>query len=112
MVGVAVAVTTMLGTSTAMRSVSVFFACCCIASADEPRVSDAEKSKPPPMDELLQLYREFGLPLPPADAPLVKAPTGWSHQLASGKDVPILTLGFLLKPADGKNPAEVLIGPI
>lgn len=64
------------------------------------------------MDGLLALYRDWGLPLPPETAPLVQTPTGGFRLVAPGRTVPIFTLGFLLKPAVGKTPAEVLAGPL
>src|SRR4051812_30671277 len=64
------------------------------------------------MERLVQLYREFALPLPPADAPLVRCPTGWSRQAASGEMQPVFTLGFLLQPARGETTPELLIGAV
>ena len=95
-----------------MRAALVLLACSCGALAAERNETAPEKPTPQAMDELLRLYREFGLPLPPDNAPLVRTPTGWSQQLAPGKNVPIFTLGFLLKPAAGGKPAEILIGPL
>jgi hypothetical protein len=69
-----------------------------------------EPAKPgrvaPDMEKLMQLYRDFGLPLPPAEAPLVRVPTGWRDVQADGKTGSLVTLGFLLNSAK----AEVLCG--
>jgi hypothetical protein len=58
------------------------------------------------MEKLMQLYRDFGLPLPPAEAPLVRVPTGWREVQDDGKTGPLVNLGFLLNSAT----AEVLCG--
>jgi hypothetical protein len=94
-----------------MRLYPLIATSCAVLAAETPNPV-VEKFTTSRMDELLELYRDFGLPLPPADAPLVKTPTGWSHQLDSGKHDPIFTLGFLLKAAEGDAPAEVLVGPL
>jgi hypothetical protein len=52
------------------------------------------------LPQLLEDYRSYGLPLPPRDAPFVRF-------LVGGVNV---ELGFLLRPAAGKQPPEILWG--
>ena len=61
---------------------------------------------------LLRDYREYGLPEPPKDAPLVRIDSGGVSVDADGKQTPILHLGFLLQPGDEKHPAVVLLGTV
>lgn len=60
------------------------------------------------LDELLADYKKFELPLPHADAKLVRVDTDWSTQ--EGKKH--RTLGFLLKPGAKGKPSEFLIGTL
>jgi hypothetical protein len=96
----------------AMRIIPLLLFLLSVASAEEAANGARDKRTVVSMDQLLELYREFGLPLPPNDAALVQTPTGWSTQSESGKATPILTLGFLLKPAQAQTPPEVLVGPL
>jgi hypothetical protein len=64
----------------------------------------------PPLDELLKTYRQLGLPLPAADAKLVRLETSWSISVAPGKDVPLYALGFLLRAATKEKPPLLLVG--
>lgn len=67
-----------------------------VASAPAQLISPT----PAEMEQLLAKYLEYGLPLPPRDAKLVRIPLGqYSH-----------TVGFVSKKAKGWKSAEVLIG--
>ena len=62
------------------------------------------------LDGLLELYCEFGLPLPPAGARLVCFNTGWSGGSADGKTVHFQALGFVLHPEKEGTPPVLLVG--
>ncbi len=66
------------------------------------------------VDGLLAAYRTYGLPLPPADAPLVRYVPPYARKagpLADGKAQPTpYEVGFLLQPARGSTPARLLRG--
>ena len=65
----------------------------------------------PSLDELLALYRTYGLPLPTNEAKLVRFESGWRTYLGRGKkETPLDYLGFLLKPATANHPAVALVG--
>ncbi len=65
---------------------------------------------PPPLEEILKTYRQLGLPLPPADAPLVRLETGRRTCETSGKETPLYALGFLLRAATPEKPPLLLVG--
>lgn len=71
------------------------------------------KAPPPPPDfpKLVALYKDFGLPQPPADAPLVSYESGGTTSGKDGKQRKILALGFLLTPPKDPAPAKLLVGP-
>ena len=81
------------------------------ALAGAPENPNQQQPSEQTMNRLVKLYGDFGLPFPPPDAPLIRVPTGWNRSIKEGKSEPIYTLGFLLKPADDKQPAEILVGP-
>jgi hypothetical protein len=60
-----------------------------------------------PFDELVALYREYGLPLPHPDAKLVRIDVGGS---VDGKPSPAYLLGFLLRPGTKESAAVILVG--
>jgi hypothetical protein len=63
------------------------------------------------LDELLALYRTYGLPLPTDEAKLVRFESGWRISEGRGKkETPLDYLGFLLKPATANHPAVALVG--
>jgi hypothetical protein len=64
----------------------------------------------PAFDQLLRDYQDYGLPLPPAEAPLAEWPSGWYTTGADGRDEPRRTIGFLLEPAGKGRPAVTLVG--
>ncbi len=66
----------------------------------------------PDLDELLTLYKDYGLPLPPDAARLVRFPNGTSTQDDSGKHIPFYALGFWLNPTATKELPEILVGPV
>ena len=55
-----------------------------------------------PLDYLLALYEAYGLPLPPAAAPLVRVHTGWKGE----DENPLFALDFLIS----KEPLTFLVG--
>ncbi len=59
---------------------------------------------------LLSVWKEYGLPLPPPDAPLVKFTTGIRNVASDGKETPLYSIGFLLEPGTEKSPAVILAG--
>jgi hypothetical protein len=70
-------------------------------------VETLEKS----FDLLLADYRSYGLPLPPADAKLVRLDTGTTSYDKKNKPLPpTYFLGFLLQPATRDNPRLLLVG--
>ena len=81
----------------------------CVSAALAERPALPEPA--PDFHILAILYREFGLPLPPPDAPLARIPTGWQEVQDNGKDKPLYALGFVLNPATATAPAEILVGP-
>lgn len=62
------------------------------------------------LDRLVARYVEFGLTLPPKDAPLVKLEAGRWSVGADGAYTPHYTLGFLLGPGSLKGFSRVLVG--
>src|SRR5260370_22389620 len=64
----------------------------------------------PSMDQLLDVYRDYGLPLPPADAKLVRIDIGSGYIVNSEPTAPSYLLGFLLQPAIKEKGAVVLVG--
>jgi hypothetical protein len=61
-------------------------------------------------DQLLADYRDYGLPLPPKDAKLVRFESGGRH-VSNGKLMPpTYFLGFLLSPGTKKKPTRLLVG--
>jgi hypothetical protein len=71
------------------------------------------------LDQLLADYRSFGLPLPPAGAPLVRflvhpGNRGWSRNGDGPEEThttpPAYGIGFLVEPARGGRPAQLLCG--
>jgi hypothetical protein len=62
------------------------------------------------LDQLLEDYRGYGLPLPPAEAPLVKFENDIGSYLGAKFIPPPRAIGFLLRRADGRKPCEVLRG--
>jgi hypothetical protein len=62
------------------------------------------------LDVLLSQYKDLGLPLPPANAPVVLFTDGTECQTTDGSSAPLLNLGFLVKPVvEGSGPV-VLFG--
>jgi hypothetical protein len=59
--------------------------------------------------DLLKTYRQIGLPLPPAEAELVRFEHGWSGVIR-GKAMPQDSLGFLLRAATKDKPPLLLVG--
>ncbi len=62
------------------------------------------------LEGLLELYCEFGLPLPPEGAQMVRFDTGWSGLFADGKTIHFQAIGFVLRPAKDGKPPLLLIG--
>jgi len=66
---------------------------------------------PPPadLDGLVALYKKYELPLPPADAPLLKI--GGVDEESAGENADAeFRIGFLLRPAQADRPAVALVG--
>jgi hypothetical protein len=61
-------------------------------------------------DSLLADYRGYGLPLPPADAKLVRFESGGRYVLNDKLMPPTYFLGFLLRPGTKKDPPVLLVG--
>lgn len=61
------------------------------------------------LDDLVIVYRNFGLPFPPTDAPLVRFNVGEGSR-GEGPMVPIYSMGFRLKPRPEDRESPVLIG--
>jgi hypothetical protein len=62
------------------------------------------------LDGLLAAYREYGLPLPPRDARLVRVVSGGVTVPPDDKVVTQYALGFLLPPAPAQDGHRVLVG--
>jgi hypothetical protein len=62
------------------------------------------------LDQLLADYRGYGLPLPPADAKLVRFESGGRYILNDKLMPPTCFLGFLLRPGARDRPALLLVG--
>jgi hypothetical protein len=62
------------------------------------------------LDQLLEDYRAYGLPLPHAESPLVEFVHGSGDYEGTQFIPPPRSIGFLLRPADGQRPCEVLCG--
>lgn len=61
------------------------------------------------MERLLEIYREFGMPLPPDEAPLVQMTWGVVNRRPAPRRSGII-LGFLLKAANSDSLDDALIG--
>jgi hypothetical protein len=61
------------------------------------------------LDELATAYREFGLPLPPKDAPLVRCEWG-GVALDNNKELRQYVAGFLLREGNERDPQQILVG--
>lgn len=71
--------------------------------------SGADQEPAAPAD-LLEIWQDYGLPLPPPEAPLVRFPTGVRTVEKNGVARPQYSLGFLIREAtDGRKP-EILAG--
>jgi hypothetical protein len=62
------------------------------------------------LEQLLEDYKSYGLPLPPKDAPLVRFQSGGGFLLNGVKQPFEYNLGFLLKPGSKEQPPEILFG--
>ena len=60
--------------------------------------------------QLLDIWKEYDLPLPPAEAPLVKFSTGIRRIENDGTEKPYFSLGFLLEPSASNNESNILAG--
>ena len=72
------------------------------------RIAPAHSQETPPpnidhamMEDLLRRYRDYGLPFPPDDAVLARAPNGSYTQEKSGRYTPYYAVGFWLDQAQG-----------
>ncbi len=63
------------------------------------------------LDQLVARAKEFGMPFPPADAPLMRFEAGRWSVAADGTYIPHYTLGFLLSRSTPDKPGRVLRGP-
>jgi hypothetical protein len=63
------------------------------------------------LDRLVARAREFGMPFPPADSPLVRTGAGRCSVSADGTERVHMTLAFLLNPSTPEKPGLVLQGP-
>jgi hypothetical protein len=62
------------------------------------------------LEQLLEDYKSYGLPLPPKDAPLVRFVSGGGGKV-NGVVQPLeYSLGFLLKPGAKRESADILFG--
>jgi hypothetical protein len=62
------------------------------------------------LDALLVTYREYGLPLPPEDAKLVRVVSGWTYEGPGRDSTPRYALGFQLPPQAAPGPCRLLVG--
>jgi len=62
------------------------------------------------LDCLLCEYRDYGLPLPPQNAELVKFESAWSIAGEGGKNIPIYNIGFVIRPAKDNRQVRLLVG--
>src|SRR5579859_5448456 len=65
----------------------------------------------PDLDQLVRMYKEFGLPLPPSNAQLVQLEAGSiSTGGLFGKTEKLHMVGFVLKSASAEQPTVLLLG--
>lgn len=64
------------------------------------------------LEQLLEDYKAYGLPLPPKDAPLVRFASGGGHMVNGVVQPLTYSLGFLLKPGSKKEPPVILQGTL
>jgi hypothetical protein len=62
------------------------------------------------LEQLLQDYKSYGLPLPPKDAPLVRFRSGGGGTSNGVEQPPRYSLGFLLKEGTKEEPPDILRG--
>ncbi len=62
------------------------------------------------LDGLLAVYREYGLPLPPEGAELVRVVSGWVPEGPGRDSTPGYVLGFRLSPRGARARPRLLIG--
>lgn len=65
---------------------------------------------PPDINQLLEVYRRFGLPLPPAEAPLVRVQVAGGGLVNGKAQPPEHALAFLVKSESDGTPVTVLLG--
>lgn len=63
------------------------------------------------LDQLVAKAKEFGMPFPPPEAPLMRIQAGRWSVLPDGTEKPHYTLAFLIRPTTPKEPGLVLRGP-
>src|SRR5262249_470140 len=84
------------------------------ARGDDPevarRVTHLIESIEQGFDQLLADYRDYGLPLPPKDAKLVRFESGGRYILNDKLMPPTYFLGFLLQPGTKDKPPLLLVG--
>jgi hypothetical protein len=68
------------------------------------------RSEEDTFDVLLKNYKQFGLPLPPDDAKLVRVDTGWGADEKGTKHTYVL--GFLLKSSTREERPKLLVGTL
>ncbi len=70
----------------------------------------APAAEPPSFDELLKLYNELGLPLPPKDAKLVRCKSTRSETInGTTQETTYYSLAFQIKPADATKRGPLLL---
>src|SRR5207248_4057880 len=64
------------------------------------------------LEQLLEDYRAYGLPLPPKDAPLVRFVSGGGGKVNGVEQPPNYSLGFLLRAGTKTEPPDILGGTL
>ena len=59
------------------------------------------------LTEMLRIWKDYGLPIPPPDAPLVRFPT---HTSLDDFGTPRFSVGFLIRTATSQQPGTILCG--
>ena len=79
-----------------------------------PRVAGEVAENPPSLDDLLKVYKEFGLPMPPKEAKLVHCESADPGIVVINEEVQPRTkeffLAFLIKPGNKKEHPWLLEG--
>jgi hypothetical protein len=97
------------------RLLQRLFACTLVSLA--PLSAPGKEAEPAPsavpavpLSDLVRIWKDYGLPLPPADAPLVRFTTGSRRLEEDGTGTPLFSMGFQLEAPTASKAGVILAG--